>query len=159
MGGGGLVIGVVLLNLYGHLYKSERCVEGLFLVLSAAIPMIIVEWLFQPANAIEQPLVWSALLTGALVRTIGIGTTVATMLGIYWTLPIYHFGLMTGVFDIDDRPLNDFELKRIKDGGEARSPDNKPLYHNFFRLGGVVLFNCGGFVTSWDLRVLTPFDR
>lgn len=146
LGGSSLALGVFLLNSYGGVFGYERTIEAFVLVLFAACPMLLVETALDHKSVPSIPLDLISLratLLSSLVRSIGLLAVVTVVLALYWTLPIYHFGFMSGIFDIDDRPLHAFELKRLKDGGEGRDSSNKPLYHTFFRLGGLLLDKLG----------------
>ena len=152
LGAVGLATSMVYLNLYGHIRSWERSIEALFLILSGGLPMIAVELvnqMFMTKNTGQSmqgldAQVFSAILWGATLRSIGLIVTTATIFFVYWLLPMYHSSLMDGVFGIDDRPFTDEEQKREKDGEVVRDPQSHPYYYNFFRIGGLLLQNCGG---------------
>ena len=134
----GALIGIYLLNTQGPKFNKERSVEALFLVLTAAAPMIILEVTIA---------VLTSVMTGSFIhsshfsssmealslrvlgcRTLGAAATVLLVSFVYWTLDEYHSSFMAGVFDMDDRP------QELQCGASCR-----PKYYNFFRCLGLLV--------------------
>ena len=142
----GLACSIVLLNLYGKHFSYPRSLEALCLVMGAAAPMLLVEGFnnLLGADTFSTTSASTATFSKTLVilgtRVVGLVLTMTLVCFFYWQLQDYHFSFMSGVFGVDQRPL-----ENSKDGKLLRSPDDVPHLHNFFRLGGWLYHDvCGG---------------
>lgn len=136
----GILIAIYLLNSQGPKFNKERSVEALFLLFSAATPMILFELssvAFDPNASVgvnasvggSTPDSPSPLPLRALgYRTLGAAATVLLAAFVYWMLDEYHSSFLAGVFDQDDRPAE------MQCGAACR-----PKYYNFFRCLGLAV--------------------
>lgn len=136
----GILIGIYLLNTHGPKFNKERSVEALFLLFTAAAPMILFELssaalelnsapnTHAPSAAAADASTSPLSLRALGYRTLGAAATVLLAAFVYWTLDEYHSSFLAGVFDQDDRPAE------VQCGASCR-----PKYYNFFRCLGLAV--------------------
>ena len=128
-----LLAGVYLLNIEGPKFQKERTIESLFLLSCAAIPMIILE-VINSRVLFTTSRVTNISIKCLGYRYIGFIATSVTVIIFYWTLDEYHSSFISGIFNQDDRP------SEVVDGQiKPRDHNNRPKYHNFFRIIGILL--------------------
>lgn len=167
-----LCCGIYILNIYASAYNFERAAECLLLLSTAFIPMMITEIVFNifyhfnnnnmiihgdsPSSIVSS---FSISLMSSIYRLIGLTISIIFISFLYWMLDEYHNSFMSGVFSIDDRAISNDE-KEKKD-------NNRPHYHNYFRILGMSLEYFGynglffimfGYILISDLILHNPKD-
>lgn len=152
----GVTSGVILLNRYSSYVSVERAVEALFLLFTAAFPMLLVECISKMYEKYDDSSGSSSsgsssggdgiptMIWILFVKMLGFSLTWLVTALVYWNFDEYHNSYMLGVYNIDTRPTN-----------EIRDKYSVPFYYNYFRIAGVFINDiCKGSIGNVFLAVV-----